>query len=139
MTSALASQPLSAGQTNYMLQCQGCHKPNGEGIPGSIPDLRDIGPRLLKVPAGRQFYVSVPGSANAPLSNQELAEVLNFIISDILGDKEDQADSLDRFTAEEVASYRTIKIADVKSLREDLVRSVTENSVMNDQGDIIEQ
>jgi len=134
MTSAQASQPMTAGQVNYMLQCQGCHKANGAGFGESVPDLRIVGRQLLAVPAGRQFYVSVPGSSNAPLSNQQLAEVLNFIIADILGDKDDQADSLSRFTEEEIARYRSIKIPDVKGLREELVRSVAENSLVKQQG-----
>lgn len=134
MTSAQAAQPMTAGQLNYMLQCQGCHKANGEGFGESVPDLRVVGRQLLAIPAGRQFYVSVPGSANAPLSNQQLAEVLNFIITDILGDKDDQADSLNRFTQEEIARYRSIKIPDVQGLRAELVRSVTKSPVVKQKG-----
>ena len=108
-----------------MLQCQGCHKANGGGIEGSVPDLRTFGKLLLAVPEGRQFYVSVPGSANSPLTDQELAEVLNFIVSDILDDAEDQADSLSRFTGDEIARYRSLKIPDVLERRKELVKSVS--------------
>jgi len=134
MSCAQAAQPMTAGQQNYMLQCQGCHKANGEGFGESVPDLRSVGRQLLAVPAGRQFYVSVPGSANAPLSDQQLAEVLNFIIADILGDEDGRDDSLTRFTEEEITSYRSIRIADVQRLREDLVKSVTENSLAKKRG-----
>lgn len=134
MSCAQAAQPMTAGQLNYMLQCQGCHKANGEGFGESVPDLRIVGRQLLAVPAGRQFYVSVPGSANAPLSDQQLAEVLNFIITDILGDKDGRDDSLTRFTEEEITRYRSIRIPDVQRLREDLVKSVTEKSLAKKRG-----
>ncbi|MBL8265114.1 c-type cytochrome, partial [Steroidobacter sp.] len=38
---------------NYMLHCQGCHKDDGSGQPGYVPDLRGSIARFLHVPEGR--------------------------------------------------------------------------------------
>jgi mono/diheme cytochrome c family protein len=124
MNIAGANEPLAPGQLNYMLQCQGCHKSNGEGIEGSVPDLKEYGAYLLSTAAGRQYFVSVPGSANAPLTNRELAEVLNFITTDILETSENEPESLQRFSEEEVARYRPIKIPDVERLRTELIGAI---------------
>jgi mono/diheme cytochrome c family protein len=134
MIPAGAAESLSAGQMNYMLQCQGCHKASGIGSGGSVPDLHDYGRQFLSVSTGRQFYVSVPGSAKSPLSDSELAEVLNFIMTDILGDEPERPDSLVRFTDKEISQYRSIEIVDVKSLREELVEEITENSAVEKEG-----
>lgn len=120
-------ETLSGGRLNYLLQCQGCHRAGGEGSEGSVPDLRPHGLQLLRIPEGRRFFVSVPGSANAPLTDSELAEVLNFIIVDILEDDGGRPDSVPRFTEEEVSEYRSVEIADVDQLRGELIRKVTEN------------
>ena len=63
-----------------MLHCQGCHRPDGSGVPGAVPDLRGHVSVFLGSPAGRAFLVRVPGSANAPLSDRELAELLNWMV-----------------------------------------------------------
>jgi mono/diheme cytochrome c family protein len=67
-------------EINYMLHCQGCHRPDGSGAPGAVPDLRGHVSVFLGSPAGRAFLVRVPGSANAPLSDAELAELLVWIV-----------------------------------------------------------
>lgn len=111
---------VSRAQLNYMLQCQGCHKADGGGIPGSVPDLKTYAITFLSQPKGRQYYVGVPGSANSPLTDKELAEVLNFILVDIIRvDATGQANIL--FSESEVTNYRQRKIADVEALRLQLI------------------
>ncbi|MGH7291646.1 MAG: c-type cytochrome, partial [Myxococcota bacterium] len=61
-------------EVNYMLHCQGCHRPDGSGVPGAVPDLRDEVARFLATDDGRAFLIRVPGVANAPLSDRELGE-----------------------------------------------------------------
>ena len=41
-------------RVDYMLQCQGCHRADGSGSPGAVPDLRGSLARFLTVPGGRE-------------------------------------------------------------------------------------
>ena len=54
-------------QTHYMLNCQGCHLPDGTGYGNKVPDMKNQLGRFLTVNGGREFLVQVPGSATAPL------------------------------------------------------------------------
>ena len=37
---------------DYMLQCQGCHLPDGRGIAGAVPSLQGIPGAFLRLPDG---------------------------------------------------------------------------------------
>ena len=76
---AFATEP---AQADYMLNCQGCHLPDGSGFPArQVPDLRGQLSRFLQVPGGREFLVQVPGSAQTALSDAELARLLNWMLA----------------------------------------------------------
>jgi hypothetical protein len=109
---------LASPHNDYMLQCQGCHQPDGSGSSGSVPDMRDTIGLFLGVPGGREFLVGVPGSAQSPLSNAELAEVLNWMIV-AFGPREVAA-RFTPFTADEVALTRR-PLADVEPARNALM------------------
>jgi|SRR5208282_2862047 len=66
-------------QNLYMLNCWGCHRPNGEGIPGTAPRLHDAAD-FLRVPGGREYLIRVPGVAQSSLSDADTATVMNWII-----------------------------------------------------------
>ncbi len=89
---------------NYMLNCQGCHKADGSGLNGSVPSMRGLVGSYLAVPGGRKFLVQVPGSANSPLNNAELAELLNWILTTM--SEQQLSPSFQYYTEQEVASYR---------------------------------
>src|SRR6266705_914822 len=72
---ALAEPP----QQLYMLNCWGCHRPHGEGIPGTAPPLRDAAD-FLRVKGGREYLISVPGVSQSALDNADTAEVMNWIL-----------------------------------------------------------
>jgi mono/diheme cytochrome c family protein len=67
---------------SYLLHCSGCHRLDGSGVPGVAPDLREIGP-LLETPAGRAYLGRVPGVAQAPIDDEELASLLNWVLTEI--------------------------------------------------------
>jgi len=119
LLSAAASAHAETPQVDYLLQCQGCHRADGGETPGSVPPLRGFVGRFLGVPGGREYLIRVPGSAQSPLDDAELAAVLNFLI-ERFGPAEVAA-SFTPFTAEEVASVRTPPLTDVQSVRSDLV------------------
>lgn len=120
----VASGPAAAEgpRINYMLQCQGCHLADGRGSPQAVPALRDFVGKFLRVPRGREYLVRVPGSAQSPLGDAELAEVLNWMVRQF-GPAEIAA-AFDPFSAPEVARYRDPPLTDVDSLRRDLVEQM---------------
>jgi hypothetical protein len=107
---------------NYTINCQGCHLRDGSGMPDAIPRMTGYIGNFLKVPGGREFLVRVPGSANAPLNNNELAETLNWMLTtfDSVGTK----NNFVPFTPEEVKQLRKNPLIDVVAARTELVTKI---------------
>ena len=117
-----AAKPVRANAGNdYMLQCQGCHMADGSGSPGSVPDLRGQLGLFLAVQGGREFLIRVPGSAQSPLSNAQLAEVLNWMVREF--GPVAAAASFVPFNAAEVGLHRR-PLADVEPVREILMERI---------------
>ena len=55
---------------DYMLNCQGCHRADGAGTPGTVPALAGSVGRFLAVRGGREFLVQVPGVAQSILDDE---------------------------------------------------------------------
>ncbi len=106
----------------YMLQCRGCHRPDGASTPGLVPPLVDQVGRFLTVPGGREFLVRVPGSAQSPLSDRELAEVLNWMVRRF--GPADVAQAFVPYTESEVASVRRPPLTDVTPVRRELLARI---------------
>jgi cytochrome c551/c552 len=107
---------------NYALHCMGCHTPDGSAVPGRVPSIRTTLLAFAGMPAGRQFLVQVPGSAQSALSNAELAELLNWMIQNL--SSEPGRNDYTRFTEKEVADYRTRVVVDVRATRERLLAAI---------------
>ncbi len=67
-------------RSNYLLHCGGCHLADGRGLPPSIPSLVGSLGYLAGIPEGRDYIARVPGAAQSPLSDEELAAVLNWVL-----------------------------------------------------------
>jgi mono/diheme cytochrome c family protein len=119
---ALAYEP----QINYMLQCMGCHTPDGSGEPGRVPPIKATLAPFAMSAAGRRFLVQVPGSSQSRLSDAELADVLNWMIETLSVAK---PAGFVHFTAAEVADYRRTPLVGVRAARERLIRSLPGASV----------
>ncbi len=65
---------------HWVLNCQGCHRADGSGSPQTAPPLAGAVARFLRVPGGREYLTRVPGVASSPLSDAELAELLNWTL-----------------------------------------------------------
>ena len=102
----------------YILNCWGCHRPNGEGIPGTAPPLRGA-VDFLRVPGGREYLISVPGVALSPLSNEQAADVMNWILKSFSKDR--IAADFKPYTADEIAKARMTHMLDIKKARAELV------------------
>ncbi len=123
------AKPLYAGEPvneqrarfDYMLNCQGCHLPRGEGA-GDVPRMTGFVGNFLKVPGGREFLVQVPGSANAALDDARLAELLNWMLAEI--SREQLPAGFRPYTAEEVGRYRAMPLHDVLETRAQLIQKI---------------
>lgn len=108
-------------RVNYMLNCQGCHLTDGTGI-GDIPEMKNFVGNFLRVPGGREYLVGVPGSANAPLNDALLAELLNWMLVEISANE--LPPDWQPYTEAEVASYRATPLTDVEKIRARLVDQI---------------
>ena len=109
----------SQAKVHYMLQCQGCHLASGKGTASGVPDMTQYGALLLKQDRGRKFFIQVPGVSNAALDDEQLAEVLNYIVDDIL-----KAEGVAYFTAEEIALSRGRPIDNIVSYHAKLIETL---------------
>lgn len=103
---------------NYMTQCQGCHLPDGRGRPGQVPALNGQLQHFLASDEGRRFLVQVPGSANARLSDADLAAVLNWMIRTMSPLRDG---GFAAYSAGEVARYRVMKLDNIPARRAAIV------------------
>jgi len=115
---AASAQPLpSSPQFHYLLHCGGCHIEDGSGMAGVVPDLKvDMGFFALS-DEGRSYLVRVPGSAHSPLSDRELADVLNWMLSTFAASASPQP-----YTEAEVTANRRIPMLDAPAVRKELLQ-----------------
>jgi mono/diheme cytochrome c family protein len=112
--------PLAA--QNYELDCMGCHGVDGHGVPGKIPPLAHSLARFMRTPAGRNYVLRVPGAADSPLSDGDLAAVLNWIAQRF--DAEDLTSKTAPFTEQEVARVRRHPMRSVLARRREVVQGL---------------
>ena len=123
---AVAQQ--SQAQFNYMLNCQGCHGPHGEGTAdAAVPAMQNFVGHFLRVEGGRQFLVRVPGTANAALDNEQLAQLLNWML--VTMSSAQLPEIFAPYSSDEVAEYRSHPIVDVARHRAKLIASLEELGV----------
>lgn len=123
--SALSLADDVQARLNYTLHCRGCHLADGRGAPEAVPDFSVNMAHYLHTEGGREYVVQVPGAANAPLSDEQLADVINWIygnlpVGEIVGEYQP-------FSSEEVASYRQIPLVNVQESRKVLLQRIREN------------
>jgi len=106
---------------NYQMFCQGCHTPDGTGGKDTPMIKGHIG-NFLGTLEGREYLVRVPGSANSTLDNEQLAEVLNWMIVEMGGDSVPH--NMQYYTASEVAELRKQPLFEVTKYREQLVSKI---------------
>lgn len=100
----------------------------GEGIPGRVPVLKDFVGYFVYIPEGRAFLIQVPGVANSSLSDAEIAEVTNWILKTF--SSRQLPKNFQPFTAEEVAKLRKEPLAEVKRVREEILRKLKQAGVL---------
>jgi cytochrome c553 len=89
---------------NWTLNCQGCHRFDGSGSDATAPGIAGTVAKFLRVPGGREYLIRVPGVATSPLSDEDLAEVVNWMLWRF--DREHLPASFRPYTAAEIAPLR---------------------------------
>ena len=67
-------------RVNYMLNCQGCHLAQAQGVAGKVPKMKDFVGYFLHSPEGRRFIIRVPGVAYSALDDAEIAALMNWLL-----------------------------------------------------------
>lgn len=109
-------------QTDYVLNCRGCHAPDGSGLPGGAPSFRGQVGKFLRVPGGREYLIRVPGTSQSELSDARIAALLNWIVHEF--SPEEVPPSFAPYTGEEVARLRRPPLTEVERVREHLLHAI---------------
>jgi len=104
---------------NYMLHCQGCHTPDGSGVAGKVPALKGFMGNFLQVEGGREFLIRVPGAAQSVLSDAELAELTNWMLSNFSA--AEAPANFQPYGEKEVAGLREHALINVAGVRAELL------------------
>lgn len=111
---------------NWVLQCQGCHRAGATGTIDSTPPLAGFVARFLSVPGGREYLARVPGVATAPISDRDLAELLNWTLYRY--DSAHVPAGFIPYTTEEVGQWRRKPLrTEASSVRRSLVDRMSED------------
>jgi len=116
MPASADTEPSRPESESFLLHCSGCHQRDGRGTPGVAPDLRKIG-TLLDREGGRSYLGSVPGVAQAPVGDEELARLLTWVLTEIANRAPEPA-----YTAEEIHRLRAEPLRDPIAARKALFR-----------------
>ena len=100
---------------NYQMFCQGCHAPGGASVDERVPRMKDHVGTFINSASGREFLVRVPGSAMSSLNDEELAEVLNWIVLEFSG--QSLTAPFESYTATEVGTLRQRPLNEVEKYR----------------------
>lgn len=128
---ALLLSPLAVAddhraQVNYMIHCQGCHLPDAVGFSGRVPRMKDFAGYFLHSREGREFLVRVPGVSTASLPDDEIAELLNWLLTTY------SAAQLPRdftpFSEAEVSRLRTSPESDPEATRRKILNQIAADS-----------
>jgi len=117
-----AAQGTSGPALDYAVTCQGCHRADGTGTPGTVPALTGSVGKFLRVPGGREFLVRVPGVAQAPLDDVALAAVLNWMLERF--GRDDVPKGVVPYAAAEVGRLRRRPLTDVEGARRQLLEAI---------------
>jgi cytochrome c553 len=105
---------------NWTLNCQGCHRLDGTGSATTSPSLAGTVAKFLWVPGGREYLGRVPGVATSPLSNADLAELMNWMLWRF--DRQNLPATFEPYTAAEIGQLRTRPLRlEASQMRSDLL------------------
>ena len=107
-----------------MLHCQGCHLPQAKGFEGRVPPMKEFVGWFLHSQAGREFLIRVPGVAHAALRDDEIAELMNWLLTSFSA--EQLPGDFVPFTASEVRKLRADPEPDPATARITILADIAE-------------
>ena len=113
-------------RVNYQLHCMGCHLADGTGETDRVPSVRGTLVPFSMLSDGREYVLRVPGVAQSPLDDAEVAAVLNWMARN-LSDIPLPAGFKD-YDATEVKALRRQPLAQVKESRSRLLERICQYS-----------
>ncbi len=105
-------------EQSYMLHCGGCHMADGDGAPPEVPGLKDLG-EIVQLRGGRDYLVQVPGASQAPITDDELTVIVNYILRAF--NAATLPESFMPLSLEEVSQARQLSLNDPLSARAQLI------------------
>jgi cytochrome c553 len=114
----LAAPSLANPRADYLMHCAGCHLADARGVPPDVPSLSGPLGRLAASAAGRDYIARVPGAAQAPLSDDELAAVFNWLLFEY--NRDTLPKNFEPLRGAEIAKSRANVLADPQKLRNKL-------------------
>ena len=117
--SSATAEGLTDPHADYLLYCRGCHLHTGDAVPdANVPSLHELAP-LLQTAKGREYIVRVPGVSQTPMSDERLAAVLNWVMTEF-NDDTLPADHKP-YTPEEVGRARQKALTDPLKTRAEIL------------------
>ncbi|MBH3426135.1 c-type cytochrome [Pseudomonas alkylphenolica] len=120
---------------NYQLQCAGCHLGDGSGSKANdVPRMKDFVGNFLKVDGGREFLVRVPGMAQSALNDEQLADLINWLMrkDGIAGTS--LPEHYQPYTGEEVSAVRHRSVLNVPNARAGLISQMRDKGIAIEDG-----
>lgn len=93
---------------NWILECQGCHRADASGKVGEIPDMNGQVSKMLLVSGGQEYLSRVNGIAEAPLSDDDLVDLMNWMLIEF--DPDHIPETFSGFKAEDVGRLRRMPL-----------------------------
>lgn len=113
---------------DYARWCQGCHRADGMGARGAVPQLRDFVGHFTRLPDGREFLARVPGVAYAPLDDDRIAALLNWMLATF--SPAETAPDFAPYTPAEVGVLRRNPVTNVVTTRARLIAELRAEGVI---------
>lgn len=116
-------------EVNWQLMCSGCHLAKGRGEPAlGVPRLKDFVGKFLRVEGGREYLIRVPGAAQSPLTDAQLAALMNWILTQRVAGTS-TPDDFQPYTASEVGALRRQPLMRVRARRRALLQRMQEKGI----------
>jgi mono/diheme cytochrome c family protein len=112
---------------NYAIHCQGCHMADGAATPGLVPPLAGVIGDLARVPEGRMYLVRLPNVASTPLSEQEAAELMTWVVRRFAA--AGSGAEIPAFTPEEIERGRRALLIDIEAARRAVIAAIAASTV----------
>lgn len=116
LLSSSAARADSYEEHDYILNCSGCHRVDGTGS-RTVPSLWGMND-LSGLEGAREYWVRVPGAAQAPLSNERLAALMNWLVRRFTGTSVQPS-----YATEEVRRLRSSPLRDPIGRRNEILES----------------